>query len=183
MRLSPLPADQWDDAARHAVSGMLPEERRNPQDAGNVLATLVRHPKLTRAYLRFSTYLLYESTLPPRIRELVTLRVAHRRGCAYEWSHHVEMGKELGLSDSDIEAVRSGKPSDEFDRALLRAVDELDEKTNVSDETWAALGERLDEHQRMDLIFTTGNYIALAMALNTFGVEVEEDHDGETKER
>ena len=25
MRLSPLPADQWDDAARHAVSGMLPE--------------------------------------------------------------------------------------------------------------------------------------------------------------
>jgi len=32
MRLSPLPADQWDDAARHAVSGMLPEERRNPED-------------------------------------------------------------------------------------------------------------------------------------------------------
>ena len=56
MRLSPLPADQWDDAARHAVSGMLPEERRNPQDAGNVLSTLVRHPKLTRAYLRFSSY-------------------------------------------------------------------------------------------------------------------------------
>ncbi|MGB7869249.1 MAG: carboxymuconolactone decarboxylase family protein, partial [Mycobacterium sp.] len=42
MRLSPLPADQWDDAARHAVSGMLPEERRNPRDAGNVLSTLVR---------------------------------------------------------------------------------------------------------------------------------------------
>ena len=80
MRLSPLPADQWDDAARHAVSGMLPEERRNPHDAGNVLATLVRHPKLTRAYLRFSSYLLYGSTLPARIREQVILRVAHRRG-------------------------------------------------------------------------------------------------------
>jgi hypothetical protein len=35
----------------------------------------------------------------------------------------------------------------------------------------------------MDLVFTTGNYIALAMALNTFGVEVEDDHDGGTKER
>ena len=183
MRLSPLPADQWDDAARHAVSGMLPEERRNPQDAGNVLATFVRHPKLTRAYLKFSTYLLYGSTLPPRIREQVILRVAHRRGCTYEWSHHVEMGKEIGLSDADIEAVRSGKPSDEFDRALLRAVDELDEKTNISDQTWAALGERLDERQRMDLIFTAGNYTALAMALNTFGVEVEGDHGDETQER
>jgi 4-carboxymuconolactone decarboxylase len=183
MRLSPLPADQWDDAARHAVSGMLPEERRNPDDAGNVLATLVRHPKLTRAYLRFSSYLLYGSTLPPRIREQIILRVAHRRGCTYEWAHHVEIGKEAGLSDTDIEAAQTGQPKDAFDGALMNAVDELDEKTNISDRTWAALGERLDEQQRMDLVFTTGNYIALAMALNTFGVEVEDDHDGGTKER
>ena len=183
MRLSPLPADQWDDAARHAVSGMLPEERRNPDDAGNVLSTLVRHPKLTRAYLRFSSYLLYGSTLPPRIREQIILRVAHRRGCAYEWAHHVEIGKEAGLSNADIEAAQTGKSKDAFDSALMNAVDELDEKTNISDQTWAALGERLDEQQRMDLVFTTGNYIALAMALNTFGVEVEDDHDGGTQER
>ncbi|MFZ0714879.1 carboxymuconolactone decarboxylase family protein [Mycobacterium sp.] len=183
MRLSPLPADQWDDAARHAVSGMLPEERRNPDDAGTLLSTLVRHPKLTRAYLKFSTYLLYGSTLPPRIREQVILRVAHRRGCTYEWSHHVEMGREIGLSDADIEAAQTGQSEDPFASALMNAVDELDEKTNVSDETWAALGERLDEKQRMDLVFTAGNYIALAMALNTFGVEVEGDHDGGTKER
>ena len=183
MRLSPLPADQWDDAARHAVSGMLPEERRNPDDAGNVLATLVRHPKLTRAYLRFSSYLLYGSTLPPRIREQIILRVAHRRGCSYEWAHHVEIGKEAGLTDTDIEAAQTGRSKDAFDSALMNAVDELDEKTNISDQTWAALGERLDEQQRMDLVFTTGNYIALAMALNTFGVEVEDDHDGGTQER
>jgi 4-carboxymuconolactone decarboxylase len=183
MRLSPLPADQWDDAARHAVSVMLPDERRNPDDAGTLLSTLVRHPKLTRAYLKFSTYLLYGSTLPPRVREQVILRVAHRRGCSYEWTHHVEMGKEVGLSDADIEAARSGHADNDFDRALICAVDELDEKSNISDQTWAALSERLDERQRMDLVFTTGNYIALAMALNTFGVEVEEDHDAEPTER
>jgi 4-carboxymuconolactone decarboxylase len=183
MRLSPLPADQWDDAARHAVSVMLPEERRNPQDAGTLLSTLVRHPKLTRAYLKFSTYLLYGSTLPPRIRELIVLRVAHRRGCTYEWSHHVDMGKEVGLTAADIEAAQTGLSKDAFDNALMNAVDELDEKSNISDQTWAVLGERLDEQQRMDLVFTTGNYIALAMALNTFGVEVEDDRDGGTKER
>ncbi len=175
MRLSPLPADQWDDAARHAVSGMLPEERRNPRDAGNLLATLVRHPKLTRAFLRFSSYLLYGSTLPPRIREQVILRVAHRRDCDYEWLHHVTIGKREGLSDADIDALRSGTPDDEFDRAVVAAVDELDEKTNLSEQTWTALSERLDEQQRMDLIFTIGGYTALAMALNTFGVEVEQD--------
>jgi alkylhydroperoxidase family enzyme len=174
MRLSPLPADQWDNAVRHAVAGLLPEERRNPRDAGNLLGTLVHHPELTRAFLRFSVYLLSGSTLPPRIREQVILRVAHRRSCDYEWTHHVTIGKKAGLSDADIEAIKSGNPSDEFDRAVLSAVDELDEKTNLSDHTWAALGERLDEQQRMDLIFTIGGYTALAMGLNTFGVEVEE---------
>src|ERR1700722_5516495 len=126
MRLSPLPADQWDDAARHAVSVMLPEERRNPADAGNVLSTLVRHPKLTRAYLKFSTYLLYGSTLPPRIREQIILRVAHRRGCEYEGAEHVEVGKEAGVSNADSEAARAGQSKDAFDSALLNAVDELD---------------------------------------------------------
>lgn len=183
MRLTPLPADQWDDAARHAVSVMLPEERRNPDDAGTLLSTLVRHPDLTRAYLKFSTYLLYSSTLPPRIRELVILRVAHRSGCDYEWSHHLDIGRKEGLTDTDIEAARTGRSGDAFDNAVLRAVDELDESSNVADDTWAALGEQLDERQLMDLVFTTGNYFALAMALNTFGVEVEDDRHAQTEER
>jgi len=85
----------------------------------------------------------------------------------------VALGKQAGLSDRDIDAVQSGKPNDEFDRAVLGAVDELDEKSNVSDQIWAVLSEQLDEQQRMDLIFTIGGYTALAMALNTFGVEVE----------
>ncbi|BBY05663.1 carboxymuconolactone decarboxylase family protein [Mycobacterium noviomagense] len=175
MRVEPLPADQWDEAVQRSLAEMLPEDRRNPRDAGNLLATLARHPELARAFLRFGGYLLTRSTLPPRLREQVILRVGHRRGCAYEWEHHVTLGKRVGLSDADIAAAQSGEAVDEFDRTLLRAVDELDEKSNLSDATWAALGERLDERQLMDLIFTIGGYTALAMALNTFGVEVERE--------
>ena len=175
MRLQPLPADEWDEAACRSLSSMLPPERCNPRDAGNLMATLARHPKLARAFLRFSGYLLFGSTLPARIREQAILRVAHRRGCAYEWEHHVKMAKEAGLSDADITAAQTGETSDEFDCAVLSAVDELDEKSNVSDQTWAALRERLDQRQRMDLIFTIGGYIALAMAINTFGIEPDKE--------
>lgn len=97
VRVSPLPADQWDDAVDRALSNM-PIERRNPEAAGNLVATLVRHPKLTRAFLRFNFHLLYGSTLPERLRELAVLRVAHRRHCEYEWRHHVRMGGEAGLT-------------------------------------------------------------------------------------
>ena len=175
MRLEPLPADQWDDAVRQSLSGMLPPERCNPQKAGTLLSTLARHPKLARAFLRFSVYLLLGSSLPARIRELAILRVAHRRGCGYEWSHHVDIAKKAGLSDAEIAAAQTGEADDEFDRAVLTAVDELDEKSNLSDKTWTALCERLDERQRMDLIFTIGGYIALAMAINTFGVQLENE--------
>jgi AhpD family alkylhydroperoxidase len=171
--VQPLPADEWDETVRKSLSVMLPPERCNPQDAGNLLATLARHPKLARSYLRFSGYLLLDSTLPARIRELAILRVAHRLDCAYEWSHHVKMGREAGLSDAEIAATQTGDMAAGFERAVIDAVDELDEKSNLSDPTWAALCERLDERQRMDLIFTIGGYTALAMAINAFGVEVD----------
>jgi 4-carboxymuconolactone decarboxylase len=175
VRVPPLPADQWDDAVDHALSGMLPPERRNPEAAGNLLATLVRHPKLTRAFLRFNNHLMYASTLPPRLRELAVLRVAHRTHSEYEWRHHVRMGLEAGLTEENIDGIQRGEAADDLDRAIVHAVDELQDKSVVSDETWAVLSEHLDERQRMDLVFTIGCYGALAMAINTFGVEPDQE--------
>jgi AhpD family alkylhydroperoxidase len=171
----PLPADQWDEAVDHALSGMLPPERRNPEHAGNLLATLVRHPQLTRAFLRFNNHLLFNSAVPERLRELAVLRVAHRRGCEYEWRHHVRMGRDAGLADDVIDGIPRGEAADELDCAILRAVDELEDKSIISDATWATLSEHLDERQRMDLVFTIGCYGALAMAINTFGVEPDQE--------
>ena len=168
MRLPPLPADQWDEATQRALSAMT-----NP-DANNALSTLAHHPALAKAFLRFNVHLLYSSTLPARIRELAVLRVAHRRQCGYEWEHHASMAKRLGITEDEIEAVRRGEASDEFERAVLTGVDELEEESQLSDETWAALGARLDDRQRMDYIFTVGCYATLAMAFNSFGVEVEQ---------
>ena len=61
----------------------------------------------------------------------------------------------------------------ELDQAVLKAVDELAEESNLSDRTWGTLAAYLDERQLMDLVFTVGAYVLLAMAFNTFGVEPE----------
>ena len=167
MRLPPLPADQWDEATQQALSAM------RGADTNNALSTFAHHPALAKAFLRFNVHLLMSSTLPTRIRELAILRVAHRRDCAYEWSHHVKMAKDEGITDDQIAAVKRGEAADQFDRVVLTAVDELEEKSQLSDQTWAALGERLNDQQRMDFIFTVGCYALLAMAFNTFGVELE----------
>lgn len=172
--LTPLPPEEWTDENRGALDGTVEPERRNPEGAGNALATLVRHPALTAKFLPFNTYLMTESTLPPRIRELVILRTAHHHSCDYEWRHHVALGAQVGLTDDDIVAARTGCAADAFDQAVLAAVDEMHGQARIAPQTWAALGERLDDRQRMDLIFTAGGYGVLATALNTFGVEPEE---------
>lgn len=177
MRLPPLPDDRWDEAVEQSLAGMLPPDRRNPRGAGNALSTLAHHPALTKAFLRFNVH-LFTSTLPPRIRELAILRVAHRRHCAYEWTHHAAMAIREGITDDEIAAVRDGDAADPFERAVITGVDELLENSELSDDTWAVLGERLDDRQRMDYIFTVGAYTTLAMAFNTFGVEVEKDPIG-----
>jgi 4-carboxymuconolactone decarboxylase len=179
VRLPPLPADEWDDDVQRALAVMLPEERRNPENASNILSTFVRHPALTKEFLRFNVHLLFRSTLPPRLRELAILRVAHRTDSEYEWGQHVKMGLREGLTQDEITAVQRGPAEfpagEEFDRTVLVGVDELMDKFELSDATWSALGERFDERQRMDFVFTVGCYITVAMALKTFGVEPDQE--------
>ncbi|HLH59157.1 MAG TPA: hypothetical protein VKV33_08400, partial [Streptosporangiaceae bacterium] len=59
------------------------------------------------------------------------------------------------------------------DAALLRSVDEIVADRYVSDETWERLAGHLDRRQLMDLVFTVGAYDLLAMAMNTFGLELD----------
>jgi alkylhydroperoxidase family enzyme len=175
VRLPPLPADQWDDAVQQALAVMLPEERRNPGDASNILSTFVRHPALTKEFLRFNVHLLFRSTLPPRLRELAILRVAHRTDSEYEWFQHVKMGLREGLTEDEIAGVQRGDAANEFDRTVLTGVDELMDSYELSDATWSALSARFDERQRMDFVFTIGCYITVAIALKTFGIELDQE--------
>jgi 4-carboxymuconolactone decarboxylase len=173
LRLTPLPAQEWDDGARASLASLIPPDRANPGGAGNVLSTMVRHPALTGAYLPFNSYLLMNSTLSPRIREVALLRAVLRGNSEYLWSHHLPIAARAGLSPEDISGIESGTCPDPTDQVVVHAVDDLTANYTVSDATWAKLGEVFTDEQRMDLVFTIGGYLLLAMAVNTFGVRPE----------
>lgn len=172
-RLTPLPAEDWDDDARTSLASLIPPDRANPNGAGNVLATMVRHPDLTAAYLPFNTYLLMKSKLSPRTREVALLRAVLRGNSDYLWSHHLPIAARAGLSPEDISGIESGNCPDPQDQVVVQAVDDLTARYTVSAATWAELGQVFSDEQRMDLVFTIGGYLLLAMAVNTFGVQPE----------
>ena len=44
----------------------------------------------------------------------------------------------------------------------------------LSAEVWGNLADHFNTRQVMDVVFTVGQYTMLAMALNTFGVQLDE---------
>ena len=173
-RLPPLPADEWDETITQALSPLLPAENANPDFAGNILGTLVRHRELTHAYLTFNAHLLRQSTLTPRQREVAVLRAALASRSEYLWDHHVPLALRVGLTEDDIERVRTGTANDPADALIVRAVDEMAESSTLSDDAWERLRGLLDERQVLDLIFTVGCYQVLAVAINTLRIQPEQ---------
>jgi alkylhydroperoxidase family enzyme len=147
----------------------------------NVLGLLARHPELATAYHTFNGHILFGTTLTPRVRELLILRVAAVREAEYEWAQHVVLAADAGLSAEEVERIAAGPDAEgwpDLDRALVAAVDQLVADATIDDRTWATLSTELDAQQLMDLFFTVGAYDVLAMAFRTFRIELDDDLQG-----
>ena len=141
----------------------------------NIFTTLARHRRLFLPWLMFAGRLMPRGRLPRVDTELVILRVAHRCSCEYEWAHHERIGQRVGLSADDIARVREERPDGFSERhaLLLRAVDELHDTRDISDETWAGLRSHLSDVELIELCMLAGHYEMLAMTLNSLRVEVD----------
>jgi len=169
-RIPPLQDGDFSDAQREVLT------RGNPAQILNVFRTLATHTDLYKRWLPFANHVLFKSTLPPREREMLILRIGHLCRSGYEFQQHIRVGKAAGLSDAEIEAITEGPDSarwNALERALLRAVDELHGDAFITDTTWATLNARYDTNQMMDLVFAVGQYTMVSMALNSFGVQLE----------
>jgi 4-carboxymuconolactone decarboxylase len=171
-RLTPLPAEQWPESVTRTL-----EDLQGPDgQVLNIFATFARHPSLFRRWLAFGGQLLQSGTLPARDRELLILRAGWNCRSDYEWGQHARIGRAAGLTDEEIARVADGPGAAGWERheaTLLRAADELAAQARISDETWAALAERYDERQLIELPMLVGHYHLVAFTLNSLGVQRE----------
>jgi AhpD family alkylhydroperoxidase len=140
----------------------------------NLFTTLSRNRRLFRRWLRFAGGLMPGGKLPRQDTELVILRVAHNCDCAYEWDHHVKLGGRAGLTREEIDRVRQGPDAGGWSprrAALLRGSDELHAGRDISDATWAALREHLDDRDLIEFCLLAGHYEMLAMTINSLGIQ------------
>jgi len=136
--------------------------------------TLGRHRRLFHAWLWFAGRLMPGGRLPRRESELVILRVAHLRGCRYEWEHHVRLGHRAGLGPADIDRVTQGPGAEGWtprERALLTAADRLHHHRDFDDDTWRLLREHLTEPECIELCMLASHYEMLATVIAALRIQ------------
>ena len=162
-------------------SDLLPEHQDLLARNLNLYRVLAHSPRAARSLNTLARFIRDGSRLDPRLRELAILQVSYLTRSAWGYSHHVRIGREIGLSNDEIRAVgeeTNGRRTslDPLAKAVLRAAREMTVDLAVSDETFAALRQGLDTERLTDLVVTISFYNGLVRLLETMRVDVEEDY-------
>ncbi len=142
---------------------------------------LAHSPNALRAFGALGQFIRHKSRLDPRLRELAILQVGWLARAPYEWSHHLKIGREFGVSTEDIRALieeSEGKSSklEPLARLVLRGAREMTEDGVMSKATFDALARDLDKERMVDLVVTIGFYNAVVRVLASLEIDVEPDY-------
>jgi 4-carboxymuconolactone decarboxylase len=169
-RITPLEPSEWSPEVRQWL-----DRSGSGRPVAAIYRTYGRHLAMDQPRTLVSEHIRQTSTLSPRVRELLIMRIGLLCRSEYEWAAHAPAGRRAGMADADVQRVIAGPdaPGNAAETPLLHAVDELYRDDVLSEATWNALSATLDTKQLLDVLITIGGYRMVSMALNTFGVQLE----------
>ena len=144
----------------------------------NIYRMLANSEQGAKGFLRMSNALLYRCELDPVLRELAIIRVGRLSRAAYEVFQHERIGREVGVSDDKIAALRDATieaPAfTDNEKAVLRYTDDVVRNVRASDKTLKAVQAFLTPGALVELTLTIGYYMMVCRFLESMGVEGEE---------
>jgi alkylhydroperoxidase family enzyme len=155
-----------------------PEYRDMLKRNTNLHKLLVNSPDMARAFNGLGNYIRFKSKLDPRLREMAILQVGWLEKSEYEFTHHVKIGKEFGVTDDDIKALideTEGKPTglEPLAKAILRGAREMTRDIGMSEATFAEIRQHLSDEHMTDLVLTIAFYCAVVRVLATMKIDNE----------
>ena len=162
-------------------SDLAPEHRDLLTREITLYKALAHSPGALKSMSGVGAYIRHKSTLDPKLRELAILQVGYLARSPYEWSHHVKLGHDFGVSDADVQGLiddTDGKPTnlDPLSRLVLRGAREMTSNSAMAEATFAALQAELGNERVVDLTLTIGFYNAVVRVLATLQIDVEPEY-------
>ena len=144
----------------------------------NIYRMLANSEAGLKGFIRMGNALLYKCELDPVLRELAIIRVGRLSRAAYEVFQHERIGREAGVTDDKIAALRDSTPEasafNDNEKAVLRFADDVVRNVKASDKNLKAVQAFLSPGAVVELTLTVGYYMMVCRFLETTGVEGEE---------
>ena len=142
----------------------------------NVLGILMHNQETLGPFLDY--WVTSKSKLGLRVREqeLVILRMAVLYRSEYVWKHHVKVGREFGVNDTELDAIRHGSYmvfASARERTFLELTDAFMNDRSLSPKLWNRTKDILSSQDFVDLISLVSQYVLFALTNVCMQVQVE----------
>ena len=155
---------------------ILQKMKKNDVQILNLYKTLAHASGIGDGVIRMGNRILLHGKLPPKLRELAILLVGQIAQAPYEFTKHIVIGLEAGVSRGQVDVLpfwRSANVYDAAERAVLQYTDEVSRSYRASDAAFAELRKHLDDEQVTELTIIIGYYEMICRILEALQVELE----------
>ena len=142
----------------------------------NIFRMMSHSPSYFEQYCRLGNAIRFKGELDPVVRELAITRTGILCEAPYEVVAHKRIGKGVGVTDEQNEALANWKDAtcfDETQRAALAFTDEVVTMTSPTDATFNAIAEKLSPAALVELQLSIGFYVMTSKFLETFRVDLQ----------
>ena len=145
-------------------------------NGSNIFRMMGHSERHFETYVRMGNAIRFKGSLDPVLRELAITRTGILCDAEYEVVAHKRIGKGVGVSDAQNDALEEGASSDVFndlEKAVLRFTDDVVQNDRPSDATFNPLTEQLSSEDLVELYLAIGFYIMTSKFLRTFDVDMQ----------
>jgi 4-carboxymuconolactone decarboxylase len=165
-RFKPLTYDKLTPEQKAMADHLLAGERGGMNGPFNVT---LRSPEVGDAAQKLGALVRFHSSLPKKLNEMAIIMTGRFWNAQYEWSAHKKLALAAGLSPAIVDAIATGKrptgmQADEA--AIYDFANELLQKREVSDASFAAVVKMYGEKGAVDLTSVMGYYCFVSMILD-----------------
>ncbi len=149
---------------------------RNSAEVGLQFRAMLNNPKAAGFLTSMGAQLRFDSSMPDGLKELAIISVAREFDSGIEWTGHAVLAARAGISDADIESIRTGKTADVLtgqEAMVAKFVQELVRDKDVSEGTFGAVHDAFGDRGVVDLTLTVAYYSALALIQIALKLEME----------
>jgi 4-carboxymuconolactone decarboxylase len=141
----------------------------------NVLGVIMHNADTFGPFMDYWVTCKLKMGLSVREQELIILRMGYLYRSNYVWKHHVPVGREFGVTDPELNALRQGQTEGFVSReaSLLALTDEIVNQRTIRADAWKDHKQNLSDRDLVDLVHLISQYVLFAVMNNAMQVQVE----------